>query len=498
MTTTIKSYFSLLFLLLPALLLVACGGSGNGEDPTPPATDVLAFPGAEGGGKYTTGGRGTAVYAVTTLDDDVVEPPAGSLRRALQATGNRIVVFRVSGRIDLKGELTIKSGKLSILGQSAPGDGICVSGYSVVVSASDVIIRFMRFRMGDEHGYEGDALTVKPGFKNIMIDHCSCSWCTDECVSIYGVENATVQYCFITEGLNNSVHAKGAHGYGGIWGGKNTTFHHNLLAHHKSRNPRFDHDYVTINNVGPTDYINNVVYNWGSNVAYGGESTTTNHTQRQYNFIANYYRPGAASSRSDRILNPTTKCADNCIKKWGGSVVPGKFYLTGNVLHGNSTVTNDNWTGVYPDESSKKNQCMAAARFTFSNAYTGEQSANDAFQSVLNLGGCSLHRDAVDTRIAGEVKDGTITYKKGSGGSTNGLIDTPSDVGGWPDYKTYDVPVDADKDNIPDAWELAHGLDPTDFMDATYTSKDNPPYMNLEVYLNELVQDLYVKSLVSP
>ena len=466
---------------------LACSQNSGGDDPTPPGDKVLAFPGAEGGGKYAVGGRSSNIYVVESLEDDPNDPKRGTFRYAMQATGRRIVVFNVAGRIELTTELKIKSGNVTVLGQSAPGDGICISGNPVVVQADNVIIRFMRFRMGDQKGKEGDALTISKGHKNIIIDHCSCSWSTDECLSMYGVKDATVQYCIVSEALNNSVHAKGAHGYAGIWGGENTTFHHNLLAHQSSRMPRFDHDYVTEENVGPTDFINNVVYNWQGNSAYGGESRASSGNQRQYNFIANYYKPGPATN-SDvkaRLLNPTTKCG-NC----GSSVTPGKFYIVQNIMSGSETVTKDNWAGVYPDESSKKDQCRSDKRFTLSTPMTSEQTAQEAYETVLAKAGCSLVRDVVDTRIVSEVTAGNYTYP-GSNGSTGGLIDTPSDVGGWPTYSgTKDYSLDTDKDGIPNAWETEHGLDPEDPKDARATTLQ-APYLNLEVYLNDIVKDLY-------
>ncbi len=465
---------------------LACSQNSGGDDPTP-SGKVLAFPGAEGGGKYTVGGRSSNIYVVESLEDNPNDPQRGTFRYAMQATGRRIVVFNVAGRIELTTELKIKSGNVTVLGQSAPGDGICISGNPVVVQADNVIIRFMRFRMGDQKGKEGDALTISKGHKNILIDHCSCSWSTDECLSIYGVKDATVQYCIVSEALNNSVHAKGAHGYAGIWGGENTTFHHNLLAHHSSRMPRFDHDYVTEENVGPTDFINNVVYNWQGNSAYGGESRASSGNQRQYNFIANYYKPGKATN-SDvkaRLLNPTTKCSF-C----GSGVTPGKFYIVQNIMSGSDAVTNDNWSGVYPDESSKKDQCRSDKRFVLATPMTSEQTAQEAYETVLAKAGCSLVRDAVDTRVVGEVAAGNYTYP-GSNGSTGGLIDTPSDVGGWPTYSgTKDYSLDTDKDGIPNAWETEHGLDPEDPKDARATTLQ-APYLNLEVYLNDIVKDLY-------
>jgi pectate lyase len=293
-----------------------------------------------------------------------------------------------------------------------------------------VILRFLRFRMGDQNKVEGDALSIN-NKNNVMVDHCSFSWCTDECVSCYGNTDFTLQYCFITESLRRSVHVKGNHGYGGIWGGTNATFHHNLLAHHDSRNPRFDHDYVNAECAGPIDYVNNVIYNWGSNSAYGGEGSTKGAGGRHINMVNNYYKYGPATSKKSRIVQPTTRCG-NCTDALGGTVDPGKFYIIGNYVYGNAAVTADNWQGVNPDEANKLDQCRAEMRWTEGlTAMTDEESAEEAYETVLTKAGCSLHRDAIDTRIVEEVRSGTYTYK-GSKGSTNGLIDSPSDVGGYP------------------------------------------------------------------
>lgn len=476
-----QSKATFFFLLALTMSCTACHGSGSGENAE---ATILAFPQADGGGKYTTGGRGGVVLHVTNLSDDAKDP--GSLRHAINMDGTRTIVFDTAGIINLKSQLTIGSGSVTIAGQTAPGDGICIAGYPVVVKTSNVILRFLRFRMGDSAKVEGDALTIC-GHKNIIVDHCSFSWSTDECVSCYGNTNFTLQYCFITESLRNSVHDKGRHGYGGIWGGTNASFHHNLLAHHDSRNPRFDHSYVNSQCFGPLDFVNNVVYNWGGNSAYGGEGTGT---ARQINFVANYYKPGPATNSKvqTRLLNPTTKCT-NCSSD-ASAVLPGKFYVTDNYLYGNEVVTKDNWEGVSPDESSKKEQCKATTRHTKGlTLLSAEQTAEEAYETVLSKAGCSLHRDAIDTRIAEEVRTGTATCK-GSNGSTGGLIDTPTDAGGYPTYNNGTAPKDTDRDGMPDEWETAHGLDPNNASDGKLTTLQSP-YTNLEVYLNSLVQDLY-------
>ena len=459
-------------------LLLTCGLLSC-EDNTPQVSETaaLAFSEAQGGGKYATGGRGGVVLHVTSLSDDPQDP--GSLRHAINVGGARTIVFDVAGTIQLSSTLNISNGSLTIAGQSAPGDGICIAGYPVVVKASNVIIRFMRFRMGDEHNVEGDALTIV-GRKNIMIDHCSFSWSTDECVSCYGNTDFTLQYCFITESLRNSVHGKGRHGYGGIWGGTNATFHHNLLAHHDSRNPRFDHYYVNQTCFGPIDYVNNVVYNWGGNSTYGGEGVKQ---ARQINMVNNYYKPGPATSKKERLLDPTVSCS-NCSPY--GAVVPAKFYLQGNYMYGSPQVTADNWQG-----STVKTEAMkAAARWTEGlTMLTAEESAEQALETVLAKAGCSLHRDAIDVRIAEEVRNGSATCK-GSNGSTGGLIDTQKDAGGWPMLRTEEPQKDTDRDGIPDAWEEAHGLNPKSNADGK-TETLVSGYSNLEVYLNDIVKHLY-------
>lgn len=459
-------------------LLLTCGLLSC-EDNTPQVSETaaLAFSEAQGGGKYATGGRGGVVLHVTSLSDDPQDP--GSLRHAINVGGARTIVFDVAGTIQLSSTLNISNGSLTIAGQSAPGDGICIAGYPVVVKASNVIIRFMRFRMGDEHNVEGDALTIV-GRKNIMIDHCSFSWSTDECVSCYGNTDFTLQYCFITESLRNSVHGKGRHGYGGIWGGTNATFHHNLLAHHDSRNPRFDHYYVNQTCFGPIDYVNNVVYNWGGNSTYGGEGVKQ---ARQINMVNNYYKPGPATSKKERLLDPTVSCS-NCSPY--GAVVPAKFYLQGNYMYGSPQVTADNWQG----STVKTEAVKAAARWTEGlTMLTAEESAEQALETVLAKAGCSLHRDAIDVRIAEEVRNGSATCK-GSNGSTGGLIDTQKDAGGWPMLRTEEPQKDTDRDGIPDAWEEAHGLNPKSNADGKIETLVSG-YSNLEVYLNDIVKHLY-------
>ena len=495
------------FVVVGCLMLHSCGddggssgggsGGGGGTDNIPAKTPSrsLAFPGADGGARSITGGAGGDVYIVTSLSDDNT---IGTLRYGVtKVSGKRTIVFAVGGIIDMKSDMNITAGDVTIAGQTAPGDGICLKNYAVNISANNVIIRYLRFRMGDEKATEADALSsshhdndVK---SNILIDHCSVSWSTDECASFYGNKNFTLQYCIISESLRISIHDKGKHGYGGIWGGENASFHHNLLAHHDSRNPRFDHDYVSTLK-GPIHFVNNVIYNWGGNSAYGGESS--NGSPRYINMVNNYYKSGHAtgSSRRDQIVNPTTKC-DNCtsIATSTGTVTPGKFYITGNYMYGYSSVTSDNWSGVKPDESSKKDLCKATSYAGIAHAFV--ETAAEAYESVLQYAGASYKRDAVDARIVENTRNGSYS-SEGSKGSTGGLIDSQSDVGGWPAYYSGTVATDSDKDGMPDAWEAAQ-LNANGW--SSYGIQKFRPngynlsakYTNLEVYLNELVKTTF-------
>ncbi len=466
----------------------------NYEDFLIPANEedglARAFPGAEGGGMWATGGRGGKVLHVTTLEDNNSQ---GSLRWAVTQNYPRTIVFDVAGIIELKSTLNINRNDVTIAGQTAPGDGICLKNYRVAINASNVVIRYIRCRMGDETKTEDDAMNIMSHdngqYKDIIIDHCSLSWCTDECASFYGMDNFTLQWCIVSESLRNSVHGKGAHGYGGIWGGTNATYHHNLLAHHDSRNPRIDHDYVSTQK-GPVSLVNNVVYNWGSNTCYGGESANNQGIFKQYNVIGNYYKPGPATNKKKLwFIDPTTSCS-NCSNLGTGKIVPGHFYMTGNCMDGNSGMTSDNWTGTTASAS-----VISTIRSDKPFSYEASQSslsihsAQDAFSAVADHAGASLKRDSVDERVAAETREGKFTYN-GSNGSKNGLIDTQSDVGGWPEYKGEAV-NDSDADGMPDWFETQFGLNKTSASDAAAVSLDkNKRYTNLEMYLHYIVRDI--------
>jgi hypothetical protein len=439
----------------------------------------LAFPGADGYGKTTTGGRGGQVIKVTNLND----AGAGSLRAAIEQSGPRIIVFEVSGNIVLKSRLQIKNGNVTIAGQTAPGDGICIQNYEMVVNADNVILQFLRFRMGDLTKNEQDALWGRYQ-KNIIVDHCSMSWSIDECSSFYANRNFTMQWCILAESLNKSFHEKDDHGYGGIWGGNQASFHHNLLAHHNSRNPRFDggnrpgtgglRPEIGIDKV---DYRNNVIYNWRGNSAYGGENG-------EYNMENNYYKPGPAtpSNRNKRIMQISKE------KDEAYSPGYGTFFIEGNYIVGNAAVTVNNWAGgVDFDAGVSATQAQKTVAFPFE-GLTTQHTAEQAYEQVLAKAGASYRRDAIDTRVLSEVKNGTATYNGGKTGFP-GIIDSQTDVGSWPELKQGVVLKDTDGDGMPDEWEIAHGLDPNkaDANGRTLSSV----YDNIEVYINSLVQDLY-------
>lgn len=479
-------FFGMLFSL--AFLHSSCqkkeGNNGNTqpvtEMPVPVTEIAMAFPGAEGFGREATGGRGGRVIKVTNLND----AGPGSLREAVNASGARIVVFDVSGTIALKSGLSIRNGNITIAGQTAPGEGICLKNYALGIDADNVIIRYLRFRLGDESGQESDALGGR-FHKNIIIDHCSMSWSVDECTSFYANENFTLQWSIIAESLRNSVHSKGAHGYGGIFGGRKASFHHNLLAHHDSRNPRFGEEAgKAFALTDLVDYRNNVLYNWASNSAYGGEAMNIN-------IVNNYYKPGPATTKRERIFSPDKN------KNVGTEVydVWGKFFIDGNVVEGSTRATADNWTyGVYNQfhssygtvsEADKTAMRLTAAHPVGNNVTT--HSAQEAYTKVLDFAGASFRRDAVDARIVLSVKNGTYTAN-GSGGSMLGIIDSQKDVGGWPELKTAPALPDADNDGMPDAWEKVQKLDPTRANAAGRNLSTG--YDNIEVYINSLVKTI--------
>lgn len=466
-----------------------------------------AFPGAEGGGMYTTGGRGGTVYHVTNLDDS----GKGSLRYGISnAKRPCTIVFDVAGTITLKSALSINKGDLTIAGQTAPGDGICLKGRYTQIKADNVIIRFIRFRLGDEDSKASDSDDCIWGryLNNVIIDHCSMSWSIDETASFYSNSNFTMQWCFIAESMRScALHSKGNHGYGGIWGGENVSFHHNLLAHHDSRNPRFDHPHIYENHTNPehrgtVDYRNNVVYDWGSNSSYGGEGYGAG-KGTGINMVANYYKPGPSSTDRKYFLDSygVYSSCSSC----GKNIDDGYplVYIKDNVHTKYSDISSDNASGIYwhNGEGHANYGNTSGSRFALKgpngeNVYTTTHSAKDAFTTVCKLGGASLSRDKVDDRTASDAKDGkgkiidcvTETSGKTSVASLYGFT--------WPELTATEDQLaaaskDSDGDGIPDSYEEDFGLDSADAADAvTKTIDKNGRYTNLEMYLHYLVRDI--------
>lgn len=435
---------------------------------------IPAFPGAEGGGMFTTGGRGGKVLYVTSLADDGSK---GTFRWALSQKYPRTVLFKVSGIISLTKPLSVKYGNLTIAGQSAPGDGICIKDNEVIFEADNIIVRFIRFRLGDlVKDHQPDAFGGRNA-KNVIIDHCSSSWSVDECASFYSNQDFTMQWCIISESLNNSEHAKGAHGYGGIWGGKNASFHHNLIAHHNSRNPRFNGlrraglKYKNSQDEERVDFRNNVIYNWGDHSSYGGESGT-------FNIVGNYFKAGPATNpkKADIISNiDMDENPEICPPGYG------KYYITDNFVFGFPQVTKDNWEGVTMSKGIEEVKCKVTE--PYSCTPIAKQSAGVAYEKVLKFAGASLQRDIVDERVTNEVRTGTATFK-GSLSGKFGLIDSQNDVGGWPEYKSTTALVDSNNDGIPDSWLEKK------FPSKNANDKNEAGYTLLEVYLNSLVQPI--------
>ena len=418
----------------------------------------MAFPTAEGFGQFASGGRGGIVYKVTNLNDD----GEGSLRKGIVKKGPRIIVFDISGTINLSSKLDVNRGDLTILGQTAPADGITLKGYPMTIKADNVIVRYLRFRMGNIHKIEGDALGCRDT-KNVIIDHCSISWGTDENASFYNNEDFTLQWCIISEALTNSVHKKGSHGYGGIWGGVKASFHHNLIMDNNSRNPRFSGSLTTKNSKSEfVDFRNNLIYNWGENSIYGGESGT-------YNMINNYFKfgPATTSSKLNRIISPSEPY--------------GKFYIDGNYVFGDETVTSNNWDGGVQCDHPELTKLNAPID-TFENIKTS--SAQEAFKSVIKSAGASLKRDEVDKRLVKTINSSKAVYK-------NGIIDSQEDVGGWPVLKSKRGKKDSDDDGIPDRWEKKLDLD-AHAKDSHLKTEDNA-YAPIEMYANALLKSCFLK-----
>lgn len=441
-----------------------------------------AFPGAWGGGMFTTGGRGGQVMLVTNLNDS----GEGSFRAAAEAKGKRIVVFRVAGIINLESNIDINHPDITIAGQSAPGDGICIAGASLNINTENVIVRHLRVRRGMPKGGQGSDNIGGNPIGQIIIDHCSASWGMDENLSLYRymrpnpdgsqtklpTHNLTIQYSISSEALN-----AGNHAFGGTWGGENSTFHHNLFACNTARNP-------SIGMSGEFDFRNNVIFNWGHRTMDGGDETSL------VNVINNYYKPGPASKEDMRntIVRIEERSMYSPGRRWEKqSWFPkhqnraGKWYVAGNYIHGFPEETKSNWKAMRGPEE------IARVNTPFEGWPVPQQTALEAFETVLAKAGATLpKRDSVDARVIESVRTGKFATE-------TGIIKTPDEVGGFPEYKfdPKDVPVDTDSDGMPDEYETKHNLNPNDPADgAVDTDKDG--YTNVEEYLNGTSASEYV------
>lgn len=418
----------------------------------------LAFPGAEGYGKYAKGGRGGTVYEVTNLNDT----GPGSFRAAVEASGVRTVVFRISGTIKLKSDLEISNPYITIAGQTAPGDGICIRDQSLEIQTHDVIIRYIRSRLGDQSD-GGDAISIRRG-KDIIVDHCSTSWSTDEVLSVSTGEpeltNITVQWCFITEALNPENH-----GFGSLirgTGGARYSFHHNLYAHNRGRNPRPGNYDRNPHNEDPEglllDFRNNVIYNWsGGHAGYNADSKSIT----RMNYVGNFLIPGPDSENTGIAYST-------------GSPYNKAYF---HVNYYNYEKPDNQWNLVEFDEDWSQQQIEAYKQnqpFPAVSIETDEP--REAFESVLAHGGASLpDRDPADARVVSDVRH-----------RTGAIIDSQNEVGGWPKLHTTPAPEDSDHDGMPDSWEKQNGLDPNDAADKNKTAADG--YTMLEKYLHSLVE----------
>lgn len=491
-------------------------------------TNAPAFPGAEGHGRYTSGGRGGKIVHVTNLNDS----GTGSFRAAVSGSEKKIVVFDVGGIIALERDLDIGE-NTTILGQTAPNPGITLRYYTIR-PASNNIIRFVRFRRGEERNVNDGADAIWQREKNnIILDHCSFSWSIDEIASFYDNRNFTMQWCTLGEALANPGHTKGEHSYGGIWGGKGASFHHNFLCHMQNRVPRFcgarynweGYDkslYSSAIQAEIVDFRNCVMYNWGNgNGCYGGTGGGN------INIVNNYYKAGPGTVNTKRVTQISVATSDNASESpFMGYCA--RYYINGNYVNAaGSEAENYDWKGVIYDSgtytidgeryvadadhkygdnlnytrNSNGTDCLPI-KLT-SPATTGEvttHSAQKAYEKVLAYCGASMYRDGVDARYMDEAKNGTTTYIgsatiTGDGKTVvhrKGIIDYVKDQGTYTlASSSHPAGYDTDNDGMPDVWENANGLNPNDASDArTYTLDSKGFYTNLEVFANALIEDL--------
>jgi pectate lyase len=434
----------------------------------------IAFPTAEGYGKYSIGGRGGKVYIVTNLNDN----GAGSFRAAATSKEKRIIVFEISGTIHLNTPIEIP-GNVTIAGQTAPGDGICIADQPLRLKGDNIIIRYLRFRMGDKYqslagmvdGSGGDDALSGTRNKHLIVDHCSVSWSTDEVMSFYGGDSSTLQWNLISEPLNYSYHfEKGdvdweQHGYGGIWGGTHLSAHHNLFAHCVSRNPRFNGARMGSSSEF-VDFRNNVIYNWQKKSTYGGEAGT-------YNMVNNFYKPGPSTQQSARkiMLDPSKTDV----------LTYGQFYLAGNVIDGflnentfdKKTITLSNAEGVI-------------VKTPFPSDLMKTETALSAYKSVLGGVGASHKRDTLDERIILDVKNNRGKIIDVQGGFPHGTKYEET-TKAWPTLNSSKPNIDSDRDGMPDDWERKNKLNPNNSADASIATLHRF-YTNIEVYINQLTK----------
>lgn len=459
------------------LFLISCAYNITGNRVHAIQDERIAFPGAEGFGKYTRGGRGGKVMIVSNLND----AGEGSFRAAATSKVPRIIVFTVSGNIHLLSELKIAS-DVTVAGQTAPGDGICLADYPVTLSGNNIILRYMRIRMGDRYQNKGmiNGAGADDAFgslrrKNIIIDHCTMSWSTDEVCSVYAGDSTTLQWNLISEPLNYSYHFETGdkdfehHGYGGIIGGLHTSFHHNLYAHCGSRTPRFNGIRHTPTEI--VDFENNVIYNWSSNNVYGGEGGS-------YNIINNYFKYGPSTNKSvkSRVVNPYKT----------SSIPYGKYFLAGNYVDGAPDVSNNNWIGVTMNGGTEADKAQSKMLMPFSAIDLPAQQAKDTYELVLKNAGASFpKRDTLDERIIQDVKNRTGNLIDVQGGYPHGTA-YEFTATAWPALQSAPSSPDSDYDGMPDTWEKANGLDAVTYNANIHTLHKH--YDNIEVYINSLIK----------
>lgn len=453
------------------------------------SAQLIAFPTAEGAGKNVSGGRGnittapTVIEVTSLIDNSTAANTVGTFRYACTKSGftNRIIVFRISGTIHLYAALTLNRSNTTIAGQTAPGEGICVADYPVKVGATNVIIRYLRFRLGDKNqaaSMGNDDALDGVGAKKVIIDHCTMSWSNDEACTFYSGDSVTLQWNILSEPLDYSFHNEGTgiqnHAYGGIWGGKHASFHHNLIAHCRGRMPRFD----GIRNIPADtgDFRNNVVYNWADYNTNGGEGGA-------YNVVNNYYKWGpntpnnttSGVNRRNMLMQPYNQASP---------VLPyGKYFLSGNYCDNSTTITTQNWKGVSFSGGSFSDSTNSKMSVPFNVVSINMQTALDAYNDVLATAGCSLpNRDTIDQRIVYDVINRTGKLINVQGGFPAGTLYSISQIA-WPALANGTAQTDTDKDGMPDNWEKARGLNPLSAADLNgYISTSG--YSNIENYIN--------------